>query len=70
MNRDMTVTVDQDGDMLISHCIDLDVASQGYSEEESLDNLKEAVALFLETASKKEIQSRLNRPRRMNFDLA
>ena len=66
----MTVTVDQDGDMLISHCIDLDVTSQGYSEEESLDNLKEAVTLFLETASKEEIQSRLNRPRLINFDLA
>ena len=51
MTRDMTVTVVPDGDMLVSHCLDLDIASQGYNDEEAIANLKEAVAVFLEVAS-------------------
>ena len=54
MTRDMTVTVVPDGDMLVSHCLDLDIASQGYSDEESIANLKEAVAVFLEVASQRK----------------
>ena len=40
-------------------CPELDVASQGDSVEEALANLREAVELFLECASKKEIQTRM-----------
>ncbi len=39
---------------------DLDIASQGETRESALANLKEAVELFLETASKQEISGRLS----------
>ncbi len=73
MTRDMTVTVVPDGDVLVSHCVDLDIASQGYTDEEAIENLKEAVAVFLKVASPEEIQARLNRHgyiRQVSFDLA
>jgi predicted RNase H-like HicB family nuclease len=38
----------------------LDVVSQGSTVEESLANLREAVELFLETASPEEIEERLH----------
>lgn len=39
-------------------CPELDVASQGESEDEALANLREAVDLLLETAPRSEIQRR------------
>ena len=39
---------------------ELDIASQGGSPEEALANLREAVGLFLECASKEEISGRLS----------
>ena len=39
-------------------CPELDVASQGTSIENALENLKEAVALFIETADPGEMQER------------
>ena len=32
----------------MSQCLDVDVASQGETEEEALDNLKEALELYFE----------------------
>ncbi len=57
----ITVSVVQDDDVYISHCLDYDIASQGSSSQEAIDNIKEAVTLFLELASPQEIQSRLER---------
>lgn len=57
----ITVSVVQDEDVYISHCLDYDIASQGSTNQEAIDNIKEAVALFLEVASPKEIESRLER---------
>jgi len=39
-------------------CPKLDVASQGSSIENALENLKEAVALFIETADPGEMKER------------
>jgi len=39
---------------------ELDIASQGGSPEEALANLREAVGLFLESASGEEIAGRLS----------
>ena len=39
-------------------CPELDVSSQGESEDEAADNLREAVDLLLETAPRSEIQRR------------
>ncbi len=45
----------------MSHCPELDVASQGDSIETAKQNLIEAVELFLEAASDSEVQNRLGR---------
>lgn len=38
--------------VVVAHCPELDVYSQGYSEEEARKNLREAVRLFLEEAER------------------
>lgn len=55
----LTAIIEREGDGYVSLCPELDIASQGDSIEESRDNLKEAVELFLETASKNEIKEKL-----------
>ncbi len=57
----ITVSIVQDDDVYISHCLDYDIASQGSTKQEAIDNIKEAVSLFLEVASPEEIQDRLER---------
>ena len=44
--------------LYIAQCLDVDVVSQGGSPDEALENLREAVQLFFETASEQEIQER------------
>ncbi len=38
----------KEDDMYVSWCPDLDIASQGKTVEEALNNLKEAIELYLE----------------------
>jgi predicted RNase H-like HicB family nuclease len=47
-------------DMFTAFCPELDVASQGKTHREALDNLREAVTLFLQCASKEEVEGRLS----------
>jgi predicted RNase H-like HicB family nuclease len=44
----LTANVWREDDMFIAQYLEFDVASQGYTVEEALDNLREAVELFLE----------------------
>ncbi len=46
--------------MYVAFCPELDIASQGNSIEEAKANLQEAIELFVETASKNEINHRLH----------
>src|SRR5579875_2971973 len=46
-------------DIYVALCLELDIASQGFSVEEAKANLIEAVELFLETASPSELERRL-----------
>lgn len=55
----LTAIIEREGDGYVSLCPELDIASQGNTIEESRDNLKEALELFLETSSKNEISNRL-----------
>ena len=48
MKRAFSATVWREGEWYVSQCLDLDVASQGESEEEALANLKEALELHFE----------------------
>jgi len=48
MKRIFSASVWREGDWYVTQCLDVDVASQGETEEEALDNLKEALELYLE----------------------
>lgn len=48
MKRPFAATVWREGDWYVSQCLEVDVASQGETEEEALANLKEALELHFE----------------------
>ena len=56
----MTAIVEREGDGYVSLCPEFDVASQGDTVEEAIENLREAVGLFLEVASEEEIEGRFH----------
>lgn len=58
MSRILTAVVEREGDGYVALCPELDVASQGGTVEDARANLREAVELFLETASAAEIAER------------
>ena len=62
MNRkiELTAVIEKEDNMFISHCPELDIASQGDNPEEAKSNLIEAIELFYETASESEINKRLH----------
>ena len=58
MNRRLTAIVEREGDGYVSLCPQLDVASQGDTVADARDNLIEALTLFFETSSVREIDRR------------
>ena len=48
MSRRFTAHLWREGDVWVAQCLEVDVASQGETEEEALANLKEALELFFE----------------------
>jgi predicted RNase H-like HicB family nuclease len=60
MIRNFTAIIEKDGGGYVALCPELDVASQGSTVAEARDNLREAVELFLECASSKEVAGRLS----------
>lgn len=58
--RHVTAVIEREGDGYVSLCPELDVASQGMTIREARANLQKAVDLFLETASKTEIEERFH----------
>ena len=59
----LTAVIEREGDGYVSLCPELDIASQERTRDEARKNLLEAVEGFLETASQKEIESRLGAER-------
>lgn len=45
MKQTFTASVWKEGDWYVAQCLQIDVASQGRTEEEALDNLSEALRL-------------------------
>jgi len=43
-----TASISQEGELFIAQCLEIDVASQGKSEDDAINNLKEALELYLE----------------------
>ena len=52
----------EDSGGYVALCPELDIASQGESIDDAVQNLKEAVEGFFEVASREEIESRLKGP--------
>lgn len=60
----LTAIIEADSDSYVSLCPELDVASQSDTITEARENLREALELFFEAASRDEIMQRLrNIPR-------
>ncbi|MGH8953158.1 MAG: type II toxin-antitoxin system HicB family antitoxin [Acidimicrobiia bacterium] len=53
-----TAIIERENNLSVALCPELDIASQGTSIENALDNLKDAVALFMETADPREMEDR------------
>jgi len=58
--RSFTMFLQREDGAWSALCPELDVASQGDTADEAKAHLREAVELFLESASAEEIQTRLN----------
>ena len=43
-----TASISKEGELFIAQCLEIDVASQGKSEDDAINNLKEALELYLE----------------------
>ena len=48
MKKTFAATTWREGDWFVSQCLDLDIASQGKTEQEALANLREALELHFE----------------------
>ena len=58
--RSLTAIVQNEGDLWVALCPEVDVASQGDTVEQAKANLRTAVELFFETAEAGEIEQRLH----------
>jgi len=63
MTYSFSAVIEKEGKLFVALCPELDIASQGKSRNSAAQNLREAVRLFLETASPAELKSaRASRP--------
>ncbi|MCD4718607.1 MAG: type II toxin-antitoxin system HicB family antitoxin [Desulfobacula sp.] len=60
MKRYMTAIIEKEDKGYVALCPELDIASQGETVSEAKNNLQEALELFFECASSKEIEGRLH----------
>ena len=51
MKQRFTAVITREGDWYIAQCLAVDVASQGETEQEAIQNLQEALELHLEPPS-------------------
>ena len=48
MKQKFTASICREGSWYVAQCLEVDVASQGYTEQEALRNLREALELHFE----------------------
>lgn len=58
--RSFTAIIEREDDGYVATCPELDIASQGDTVADARANLREAIELFLESASPEEIEQRLS----------
>ncbi|MGH8116053.1 MAG: type II toxin-antitoxin system HicB family antitoxin [Rhodanobacteraceae bacterium] len=59
MTRQPAAIIEREADGLVALCPELDIASEGDTIENARDNLREALELFLESATGDEVRERL-----------
>jgi len=48
MRRVFSYTITEEGDWFVAQCLEVDLASQGQSRDEAIENLREALELHFE----------------------
>jgi predicted RNase H-like HicB family nuclease len=48
MRRQFTASITREGDWYIAQCLEIDIVSQGESEDDALANLAEAIQLYFD----------------------
>jgi predicted RNase H-like HicB family nuclease len=56
MDQKFTILIEKEDKFYIAKCIELKIVSQGKSYGEALDNIKEAIELYLEDQPKPELK--------------
>ncbi len=51
MKQTFTASISQEGEWFVAQCLEIDIASQGATEEQALANLREALELHFEEPS-------------------
>jgi predicted RNase H-like HicB family nuclease len=62
MNFKGTIIIKQEEEWFVATCLENNIASQGKTIDESITNLKEAIALYYEDEKVEEINSLQNDP--------
>ena len=71
MTYKFSAIIEKEDKWFVALCPELDVASQGKTIERALANLREAVQLYVESASRKEVQAALSAtPLLTTFEIA
>ncbi|MCA9380244.1 type II toxin-antitoxin system HicB family antitoxin [Candidatus Dojkabacteria bacterium] len=55
MNHNFTITTWKEDDLYVAQCLDVDVSSFGTTQNEALENIKEAIELYLEDSKELDI---------------
>ncbi|MEZ8221735.1 hypothetical protein GG496_001905 [Candidatus Fervidibacteria bacterium JGI MDM2 JNZ-1-D12] len=55
MKQTFTAIVWREGEWFIAQCLEVDVASQGRTEKEAIENLREALELYFEEPTPKAV---------------
>ena len=62
MSYKFTITYHKENKWYVAHCLDVGVTSQGESLEQAQNNIQEALELYLEDASKEELEQFTDAP--------
>jgi predicted RNase H-like HicB family nuclease len=49
MKQSFTASLVKEGEWFVAQCLEVDVASQGETEQKAIDNLREALELYFES---------------------
>ena len=55
MKRQFSASITREGDWYIAQCIQVDVASQGTTEDDALDNLRDALELHFSSPTATDV---------------